>query len=47
VLGLLGEPEAAQLAWQLQKVAEQPGVDVQRLGEVWRPLDAALARLCR
>ena len=47
VLGLLGEPEAALLAWQLQKVAEQPGVDVQRLGEVWRPLDAALARLCR
>lgn len=47
VLGLLGEPEAAQLAWQLQKAAEQPGVDADRLGEVWRPLDAALARLCR
>lgn len=45
VLGLLGEPQAAQLAWQLQKAAEQPGVDAHRLGELWRPLDAVLARL--
>lgn len=45
VLGLLGEPQAAELAWQLQKMAEQPGVDAHRLGEVWRALDAALARI--
>lgn len=46
VLGLLGEPEAAQLAWQLQKVAEQPGADARCLEEAWRPLETALARLC-
>lgn len=45
VLGLLGEPDAAQLAWALQKAAEQPGVDGVRLGQAWQPLDAALARL--
>ncbi|WP_022982691.1 response regulator [Ideonella sp. B508-1] len=47
VLGLLGEPQAAQLAWQLQKTAEAPGVDAHRLGELWRALDAVLARLSR
>nr|WP_256489953.1 response regulator [Ideonella oryzae] len=45
VLGLLGEPDAAEQAWQLQKAAEQPAVDASRLCEAWRPLDAALVRL--
>lgn len=45
VLGLLGEPDAALLAWALQKAAEQPGVDGARLEQAWQPLDAALARL--
>lgn len=47
VLGLLGEPDAAELAWRLQKAAEQvPALDAQGLGEAWGPLDEALARLC-